>query len=463
MSTAGAGKASVPKPPRGGWGHVKQACHCPPGAKEPGGALRIIFGINPLQMYLYASAGVLCLTIIIFEVDTMELKEQKALVRDAVAAVFPDMQRVGQFIFDHAELGNEEFESTRFLAEELEKLGFAVTYPYAGVETALRADLRCGEGPTVAFLAEYDALPGYGPNHDQAAHACGHNWIAATCYGACAALLRCRDLFSGTVSFIGAPAEESVGGKIEVLRNGGYDDVDAAMQFHLGNCTTLRPDRITFLAMDSLEFTFHGKAAHAAGQPHRGINALDAVNLTFAGINCLRQHVTPDVRMHGIVTMGGAACNIVPDLAQCRFYVRAAKRSYLNEVKERVVNVARGAALMTGAELTWRYFENPYDELTINPGMQDALRENLRALGVEEEEPLDEDGGFGSSDVGNVSQVAATAYCKLATGLGHGVAAHTERFLEGVVGPQADRTMPIAASAMAMTALDVFQHPEILG
>ena len=392
----------------------------------------------------------------------MELNEQKALIRDAVSAVFPDMQRVGRYIFDHAETGNQEFESSRFLAEELRKLGFEVQYPYAGVETALRADLHCGPGPTVAFLGEYDALPGYGPNHDRAAHACGHNWIAATCYGACAALNQCRELFSGTVSFIGAPAEETVGGKIDVLRNGGYEGVDAAMQFHLGNRTVTSASRLCFLAMDSLEFTFHGKAAHAAGHPHLGINALDAVNLTFAGISCLRQHVTPDVRMHGIVTQGGAACNVVPELAQCRFYIRAAKRSYLNEVKERVLNVARGAALMTGATLEWRYFENPYDELAVNPGAQEALRQNLAAFGVAED-ALDTDaGGFGSSDVGNVSQVAATAYCELETGLGPDVSTHMERFLEGVVGPYADRTMSIAASVMAMTALDIFHDPGIL-
>ena len=389
----------------------------------------------------------------------MELKEQKARLLQAIDAVFPDMQRVNQYIYDHAELGNMEYESSRFLAVEFEKLGFKVQYPYAGVETALRADLKCGEGPTVAFLGEYDALPGYGPNHDQTAHACGHNWIAATCYGACAALAQCRDLFSGTISFIGAPAEETVGGKIDVLRNGGYNDVDAAMQIHLGNYTSLN---IHFLAMDSLEFTFHGRAAHAAGQPQEGINALDAVMLTYAGINCLRQHITPDARIHGIVTEGGKACNIVPDLGQCRFYIRAARRSYLNELKEKVINVARGAALMTGTELEWRYFENPFDDLVIQPAMQEALRANLASLGVEETAPVGEESGFGSSDVGNVSQVAATAYAELATGLGPNVAAHMEGFLEGVVGPYADKTLPLASAAMAMTALDVFADPALI-
>ena len=389
----------------------------------------------------------------------MNLTEQKQALRRAVESVLPDMQRVGRYVFDHAELGNEEFESSAFLAKELEKLGFSVQYPYAGVKTALRADLRCGEGPTVAFLAEYDALPGYGPNHDQVAHACGHNWIAATCYGACAALARCRDLFSGTVSFIGAPAEETTGGKIDVLRNGGYADVDAALQFHLGNYTTMD---VHFLAMDSLEFTFHGKAAHAAGQPHLGVNALDAVLLTFQGINALRQHITPDARIHGIVTAGGAACNVVPDYAQCRFYVRAAKRSYLDTLKEKVINVARGASLMTGAELEWRYFENSYDELRAHPALRQAMRENLAAFGITENAPPEKAMGSGSSDIGCVSQHVATAYTELATGLGPEVAAHMERFLEAVAGPRADKTMPVAAAVMAMTALDVYTDPSLV-
>ena len=383
----------------------------------------------------------------------MTVDESKAALRRAVEEIFPDMQRVGRQLFDHPELSGEERESVRFLAEELSRLGFAVRQPYAGVETALRADLKNGEGPTVAFLAEYDALPGYGPNGDQPAHACGHNWIAATCYGACAALARCRDAFHGTVSLIGAPAEETVGGKIDVLRGHGYDGVDAALQIHLGSRTTLDG---AFLALDSLEFTFHGKAAHAAGQPHLGINALDAVMLTFAGINALRQHVTPDVRMHGIVTQGGKACNIVPDLGQCRFYVRAAKRAYLNDLTERVVNIARGAALMTGAELEWRRFENAFDDLVLRPPLLNALRANLEAVGVTEFSTRTGGEAFGSSDVGNVSQVCPTAYAELATGLGPEVAPHMESFLDGVVGPCADKTMRIAAAAMGMTALDIF-------
>ena len=311
----------------------------------------------------------------------------------------------------------------------------------------------------MAFLAEYDALPGYGPEHDRPAHACGHNWIAATCYGACAALARCRELFSGTVSFIGAPAEETTGGKVDVLRGGGYEGVDAAMQFHLGNHTKMD---VHSLAMDSLEFTFHGKAAHASSQPFMGVNALDAVMLTHAGIGCLRQHLTTDVRIHGIVTDGGKACNVIPDLARCRYYVRAASRERLEEVKEKVLNVARGAALMTGARLEWRYFENSLDDLVLHPPLQAAMCENLAALGVQDERgPNCGKADIGSSDIGNFSRATAVSYIVLATGLGPDVAAHMEGFLEGVVGEHADRTMPIAAAAMGMTALDVYHDPSL--
>ena len=384
----------------------------------------------------------------------MTLEEKKSVIPQTVEELFPLIEQVNRFLFDHAELGNEEFESSRFLAQRMEDLGFQVQLPYAGIETAMRADFRNGEGPTVAFLAEYDALPGYGPNHDQVRHACGHNWIAATCFGAALALLRNPDLFQGTVSVIAAPAEETVGGKIDVLRNHGYDDVDAAMQIHLGNATS---DNVHFLAMDSLEFTFHGKAAHASGQPHLGINALDAVMLTFSGINCLRQHITPDARIHGIVTEGGKACNIVPDYGQCRFYIRAAKRSYLNELTEKVINVARGAALMTGAEMEYRYFENPYDDFAANPQLQAALRANMELLGEPIAAVAGTGEGFGSSDVGNVSQHCAAAYLELATGLGPDVSPHMDSFLDGVVGRPAERTLRLGSAAMAMTALDFFE------
>ncbi len=190
---------------------------------------------------------------------------------------------------------------------------------------------------TIAFLAEYDALPGYG-EEKRPAHACGHNWVAAA--SVVAALLLSRvEGWQGTVVVLGTPAEETVGGKVILAKNGAFLGSDAAFEMHLNKCNSLRPHAI---AIDSWEFSFRGKASHAAAAPERGINALDAVNLTFAGISALRQQLKPDVRIHGIVTDGGAAVNVIPESAACRFYVRSEKREYLDEASRRVIGCARG-------------------------------------------------------------------------------------------------------------------------
>ncbi len=390
----------------------------------------------------------------------MTTDEKKTAAKAAVDEIAPLQQEVCSFIFEHPELGNQEFVSSAYLADKMRDLGFEVAYPYAGVPTALRADLKCGEGPTIAVLAEYDALPGYGPMHDQPAHACGHNWISASCYGVCAALSRVPELVNVTISLIAAPAEETTGGKIDVINAGGYNDVDAAIQFHLGNAKTAL--EVHSLAMDSIEFTFHGKAAHAAMCPEQGINALDAVNLTYAGINCLRQHVTSDIRIHGIITEGGKAANVVPDLCQCRFYIRGAEREELNKVTERVINVARGAALMTGCELEWRNFENSYDNNKFYPKLKEAVRHNLEALGDTDFRDKLGGNGAGSSDIGNVSQIIPTCYVELATGMDDSVTPHSDAFLQVVTGPLGFKSLDIATKAMAMTAIDIWDNPELL-
>ncbi|MBQ6836492.1 MAG: amidohydrolase [Clostridia bacterium] len=225
-------------------------------------------------------------------------------------------------IFKHPEMGNEEYYSSKFLVTEMEKRGFRVQYPYGGLDTAFRCEI--GEGsPKIAFLAEYDALPGYGPNKDQNGHACGHNWIAACTFGAADVLAQLKEHFNGTIVYIGTPAEEGTGGKVDLVNAGCFEDIDAAFQMHLtgGEKTELNGSS---LAIDSLEFTFEGKAAHAAGAPWDGINALDAAYLMINGINALRQHVKPDTRIHGIIAEGGMAPNIVPNHAVYMVFCRAA-------------------------------------------------------------------------------------------------------------------------------------------
>ena len=386
----------------------------------------------------------------------------KTELRERILQTAKDMMplfvEVREFIYDHAELGNQEFVSSQYLVDQMKKLGFTVTYPYCDLATAFRAELVLGEGPKVCFMAEYDALPGYGPAKDQVRHACGHNWIAASTLGAAAVLASLKDTLSGTVVLIGTPAEETMGGKCDLVNRRGFDDIDACFQMHLGAENNIE---VTSLAMDSVQFDFTGKAAHAAAYPEQGINALDAVMLTFAGINALRQHMKPDARVHGIVTKGGTACNVVPDQGQCQFYIRAAKRAYLEELTEKIINCAKGAALMTGCELEYHFFENSYDDLVYHEGLRQLLRESLESLGVTHFiKP--EGNATGSTDVGNVSHRCPTVYCELDTGAFPKVYAHHESFLDYVHTSRADHSLLVAVQAMALAAASVMQDSSIL-
>lgn len=378
-------------------------------------------------------------------------------MRDKLYTLVDQLQNeidgISEYIFQHPELGNEEFLSSQYLAETLRSHGFHVEYPYLGMPTAFRGEFKCGndEGPKVAFLPEYDALPGYGPDRCSNAHACGHNWIAATTLGAAIALSKMADSLKGTIVVIGTPAEETTGGKCELADKGAFADIDAAIQMHLGAETNIN---ICTLAMDSLEFHFTGKAAHAACYPEGGINALDAVNLMFAGINALRQHMKSDARVAGIITEGGAACNIVPDSATCQFYIRSKEREYLRILTEKIINCAKGAALMTGAELSYHNFENSYDNLKYNDVLRDALRKNLEELGVIDFIPEDFDAS-GSSDIGNVSQICPTVYCEINAGAKPGVYVHHEDILPHVHGEKALDTLMKSTKAMAYTGLQV--------
>ncbi len=385
----------------------------------------------------------------LLSLDIKDLKKRLYAEEEALSA---EIESISEYVFEHPELGNQEFLSSAFLVQKLKEHGFAVTCPYLGIPTAFRAEFVCGDGSgkKTAFLSEYDALPGYGENKDQTAHACGHNWISGSTLGAALALSKMADCLNGTVVVIGTPAEETTGGKCELTQKGAFSDIDAVIQMHLGAENNID---VATLAMDSLEFSFAGVASHAAAHPELGVNALDAVQLTFAGINALRQHMRTDARVAGIVTKGGAACNVVPDRAACRFYIRARHRDYLEKLTEKIINCAKGAALMTGAELTYRNFENSYDDLVYDENLRALLKKNLEELGVGDfvgSEKMES----GSSDIGNVSHVCPTVYCEIDTGARPKVYAHQDAFLAYVHGENAKRTLHIAAKAMAATAIE---------
>lgn len=361
---------------------------------------------------------------------------------------------IHDYVFAHPELGLEEYESCAFLVKALREHGFSVTCPYGTMETAFLAELCRGEGAKVAFLAEYDALPGYG-DKKQPAHACGHNWIAASSVGA-ALLLSVVKGWHGTVAVIGAPAEETVGGKVTLARQGVFGGFDAVYEMHLHGCNSMMP---CALAIDPWEFSFHGRASHASSAPERGINALDAVNLTFAGVNALRQQLRPDVRIHGIITDGGMAVNVIPETASCRFYVRSRERRYLDEVSERVKDCARGAALMTGARLSISKFEHSFDDLKLNDVLVRRMEMYLERAGVwpmeiSEQEP-------DSTDLGTVSHIVPAFYAYAGVGDGT-VSCHEAGFIPLAGGSQAREKAVRCAFAMACGAAELMGDPLLL-
>lgn len=384
----------------------------------------------------------------------MELKKEMYKIEDTMKK---EIENISDYIFKNPELGNTEFKSSMYLTETLEKYGFSVEKNYCGMETAFRGEIKNGEGPKIAFLAEYDALPGYGPEK-KPGHACGHNWIAASTCGAAIVLSKLINKINGTVVLIGTPAEETIGGKVPMVEKGAFDNIDIVLQMHLESRNNIA---CTTLAIDCLKFQFRGKAAHAAAHPEQGINALDAVNLMYSGIGCLRQHITSDARIHGVITSGGSAPNIVPDFTECKFHIRAGKRKYLDELTEKVVNIAKGAALMTGTSVMYEKFENSFDDLINLPTLQSLMKENLEEVGIEniltEKESLS-----GSSDIGNVSQVCPTMYTEIKLETKENCYVHDEEFLNYVNSSQSYDKLHKGVKAMCGVAIDIFENKELL-
>ena len=390
----------------------------------------------------------------------MNLKKVLRLAEEIEQQHAGELEQISRYIFTHPELGMQERESAAYLMDYMRRSGFAVQTAVCGMDTAFIAVFG-SDGPQIDFPAEYDALPGYGGDGRSAAHACGHNWIAATTCGAAvvmAELVR-RGEIRAVIRLVGTPAEESYGGKVIMAREGVFDDTAAAIQAHLHPKTNAA---CRALAMNSFEFSYRGRAAHAAAAPWDGVNALDAVQLLFAGVNALRQHVRPDVRMHGIVSDGGAAPNVVPETAAAKFFVRAEQRAYLNEVIEKVKNIAQGAALMTGAALTVTEPDPPLDDLLPAPTLSRLGEAHLRAQGLEPDYTLDHPGpSSGSSDIGNVSHVCPTLYLEVAPP-GAPVHVHTEQALSVVDGPQAHLALHAAVRAMTGVALELLADRTLL-
>jgi len=374
----------------------------------------------------------------------------KDAIGRAVDGLADELESLSHRIHANPELGYQEVKAAGWLAEYLAAKGFKVEKGVAGVETAYRATIETGEGPTIAILCEYDALPGLG-------HACGHNVIATSGAGAGAALAAVRgQLPKGRIQVIGTPAEEGGGGKMKLIEGGVFTDVDCAMMIHGLDRTILHAD---LLGIVRVNFDFTGKAAHASADPWQGVNALDAVIQTFNAISALRQQVRPDVRIHGIITNGGQAPNIIPEAASATFYVRAATLDYMWEVYKKVVACAEGAARATGAQLQTVQVPTVYEPLKRNETLLGAFKVNLERLGDTPEPP--DPSRLGSSDIGNVSQVipAIQPYIKIAEA---GTPIHSRAFAEAAVKPLARRGLVTAAKTMAMTTADLLADPALV-
>ncbi|KQU63440.1 amidohydrolase [Bacillus sp. Leaf406] len=360
---------------------------------------------------------------------------------------------ISHAIHDRPEIGNEEFYASKTHAELLESEGFTVERGVAGHETALLARRKSDKpGPAIAFLAEYDALPGLG-------HACGHNIIGTTSVSAAIALSKVIDETGGEVVVFGTPAEEggpNGSAKGSFVKHGLLEGIDAALMVHPANSTRITSNS---LAVDPLDFEYIGKPAHAAGSPHHGINALDAVIGLFNGINALRQHVTDDVRIHGIITHGGDAPNIVPEYAKARFFIRAATRKTCSEVTARVKAIAEGSALATGAKLNVIAFQNEVDNLVLNRAYDTVFKEELERLS--EYVSTEERNGLGSTDAGNISQVVPTIHPYIQIGP-ESLVAHTDEFREAAKSPKGDEALILGAKGLALTALRLVTDGEVL-
>ncbi len=379
----------------------------------------------------------------------MDASKLKSIVVGEIDRHSDELKDLSLRIHSHPEIAFQEEKAASWLTDYLREKSFTVEKGICGLATAFRAGYGKGK-PVIALLAEYDALPKLG-------HACGHNIIATSAVGAGVAARLAVDELGGTVQVMGTPAEEMYGGKIYMIKKGAFKGVDAVMMVHPAGLNTATTK---FLALETLDVEFFGKPAHAAARPEAGINALEALLMSFAGVNSLRQHIRDSARIHGIITDGGEAPNIVPAHTAARFIVRAAEDSYLDELKGRVLNCFIGAAMTTGARLKYSWGETRYAPLRNNFTLARMFRKNLQSLG-RRVHLVDPRIGIGSSDIGNVSQVVPSIHPLIAIASARAVT-HSPQFARTAASAAGTHGLLDAAKALAMTVVDLMAEPAML-
>lgn len=361
----------------------------------------------------------------------------------------PDLFKISRYLFDNPETAYKEYKACAFLSDFLKAQDFEVEVGIGGVKTAFlaRPKHKQQERPIVALLAEYDALPGVG-------HGCGHNLIAAASIGAALALRHHLNQIPGSIAVVGTPAEEGGGGKILLAEAGVFQGMDVAMMFHPGRLNLPGEE---MLGRIKLKVEFFGRAAHASVSPDKGISALDALIMAYNNINALRQTIRSDARIHGVITNGGDAPNIIPAYTAGLFYVRAATREYLEEILGRVKNCFAAAALASGAEYKMEIIPPAFDPIKRNPPLEERVAENMRLLGITIDK---DDGRRGSSDIGNLSFYLPAIHLSLAI-VNPETPGHSPIFAEATMSERGQKAMVNAAKLLALTAYDFLTIPEL--
>ena len=379
----------------------------------------------------------------------MNLDDLKARAWAEIDNLQAEAVDIASDIHANPELGWETHRSAKKLTDYMEKHGMHVEKGIADIDVAFRGSIegRDDSGTGVALLAEYDALPELG-------HACSHNLIGTIAATAGIALSRVLpEEIRGNVYVMGCPFEEGGGGKIFLLERGAFDPVDVSIMWHGAHRVIVGNPNI---AAASFTYTFHGKPAHSGASPHEGINAGDAAMLTFAGVNALRQHITPDARISGVITDGGTAANVTPEYSHIEMMTRALHVEDVLALRERVHDCARGAALMTGCELEI-HDEPAYANRLVLDSLREVVIDNMPAVGVEP--PADDPQSFASADSGNVSQAVPHVTFSLPVDT-KGSVPHTAAFAEACNSEMAYDALIKAAKIMAATAIDLLSDEE---
>jgi len=454
-------------------------------------------GSQAVKPYVAGLAVILALTAAATAQSTPTAHKQVLAYVDQNAANY---KAVSKQIWDYAELGYHENKSSTLLQTQLKDAGFTIKTGVADEPTAFIASYGSGS-PVIAILGEFDALPGLSqkpePERDPvtvsgSGHACGHNLLGS---GAALAAVAAKDYMAanhiaGTLRYYGTPAEEGGSGKVYMVRAGLFKDVDVVLHWHPGDRNSIINGGL--LAVTSAKFTFHGIAAHAAMAPDRGRSALDAVMLMGNGIEFMREHVPSNTRIHYIISKGGVAPNVVPDLAQMDLMARNPSNTVLTGIWDRILKIAQGAALMTGTTLEVEDIGSDANIIGNDP-LAAVAQKNLEEVGgytmdaaqkefalklqktlgldtlpsldltdvIEPLRPVDPNAPSASTDAGDVSWNVPTIGFSTATFV-PGVAAHTWQATASTGMSIGQDGMIIASKALALTAVDLFTHPELV-